>query len=106
MADDAIRDELTALFVAEYWFGGDPAACRTAAQAALNRWRSFDRRNRVERPAEEHRIEDLAKGLQEHLLRKHRSAPREAIAGRPTMTEYRHVARSIARVLSVHTTGI
>jgi hypothetical protein len=100
MTDEATLGQLVGLFVAEYWFGGDPAACRAAAKATLRRWRSFDRRNRVKHPTAEHRIEDLAKGLQDYLLRTNRSAPREAIVGGPVMTEYRHLAHSLARVLA------
>jgi len=35
------------------------------AETAVRRWHSFDRRNKVKRPTNDHRVEDLAKRLRD-----------------------------------------
>lgn len=62
------------------------------ARVALRRWGSFDRRNKVRRPALEHRIEDLAKGLRDAHY-----TDRQMVG--PLMTDYRYVAERLADVL-------
>ncbi len=98
-SDEDILQRLTTR-LAEIWAEGSCVASpgpsgggqEKLARAALRRWQSFDRRNKIRRPTLEHRIEDLAKGLRDiHYSDRH-------MVGQ-LMGEYRDVAERLADVL-------
>jgi hypothetical protein len=61
-------------------------------RTAIRRWRSFSRRSLLPAPSPEERVEDLARGLRDHLERD------PALAG-PLLEDYRYLARKMAQVL-------
>jgi hypothetical protein len=63
------------------------------AAFALRRWRSFPRRNKGKPDTFAHRVNDLAKGLSDHI-------EPERVRGYGTFLEYEHLAEHLGRELA------
>ena len=86
------------IVVKKLWEDGSPVASydeerqHETALLALRRWHNYDRRLKHNASTHEQRIEDLAKGLRDAF------EPDRKLIG-PLMTDYRHLARTLAEVL-------
>jgi len=67
MTRDEMETALAATIDAESTVGIRWWPGRDMAPVAYRRWHSFARRHKINRPTDEQRIDDLAKGLQAHF---------------------------------------